>query len=282
LQASPALESLVTQIDQRIDLPGTVKSLTGWLISRAGVIVKGSVFQLVDFMLTFYLLFFFLRDRREALQMIKSLSPLRPSEMNRLFHRVGDTIVATIYGTLVVSALQGLLGGLMFWWLGLPAPLLWGTVMGVLALVPVLGAFVVWLPAALFLVMDGSWGQALVLTLWGVVVVGTIDNLLRPILVGNRMKLPTVLAFISVLGGLLQFGAAGLILGPAILAVTTVLLEIWSGRALDETSSHSRDETSPHSRPVSWHDDDGAAGEGAAAAKGPAEPSPKKARGSSD
>jgi predicted PurR-regulated permease PerM len=154
--------------------------------------------------------------------------------------------------------------------------------MGVLALVPVLGAFVVWLPAALFLVMDGSWGQALVLTLWGVVVVGTIDNLLRPILVGNRMKLPTVLAFISVLGGLLQFGAAGLILGPAILAVTTVLLEIWSGRALDETSSHSRDETSPHSRPVSRHDDDGAAGEGVAAAKGPAEPSPKKARGSSD
>ena len=245
LQASPALESLVTQIDQRIDLPGSVKSFTGWLISRAGLIVKGSVSQLVDFMLTFYLLFFFLRDRREALQMIKSLSPLRPSEMNRLFHRVGDTIVATIYGTLVVSALQGLLGGLMFWWLGLPAPLLWGTVMGVLALVPVLWAFIVWMPAALFLVMDGL---ALVLTLWGLLVVGTIDNLLRPMLVGNRMKLPTVLAFISVLGGLLQFGAAGLILGPAILAVTTVLLEIWSGRAQVETSSHSQDETSSHSR----------------------------------
>ena len=280
LQASPALESLVTQIDQRIDLPGTVKSLTGWLISRAGLIVKGSVFQLVDFMLTFYLLFFFLRDRREALQMIKSLSPLRSSEMNRLFHRVGDTIVATIYGTLVVSALQGLLGGLMFWWLGLPAPLLWGTVMGVLALVPVLGAFVVWLPAALFLVMDGSWGQAIVLTLWGLLVVGTIDNLLRPILVGNRMKLPTVLAFISVLGGLLQFGAAGLILGPAILAVTTVLLEIWSGRALDEKSSHFRDEASSHSRLGSGHDDEGGvAGEGVAAAGGPQNHLRKKLEG---
>jgi predicted PurR-regulated permease PerM len=158
LQASPALESMVTQIDQRIDLPGTVKSLTGWLISRAGSIVKGSVFQLVDFLLTFYLLFFFLRDRRAALHMIKSLSPLQPSDMDRLFHRVGDTIVATIYGTLVVAALQGFLGGLMFWWLGLPAPLMWGTVMGVLALVPVLGAFVVWLPAAFFLVMDGELG----------------------------------------------------------------------------------------------------------------------------
>lgn len=161
---------------------------------------------------------------------------------------------------------------------------------GVLELVPVLGAFIVWMPAALFLVMDGTWGQALVLTLWGLLVVGTIDNLLRPMLVGNRMKLPTVLAFISVLGGLLQFGAAGLILGPAILAVTTVLLEIWSGRALVETSSHSRDETpsysrdetSSYSRSGSRHDDDGAAGEGVAAAKGPAEPFPKKARGSSD
>ena len=131
------------------------------------------------------------------------------------------------------------------------------------------------------------------MTLWGLLVVGTIDNLLRPILVGNRMKLPTVLAFISVLGGLLQFGAAGLILGPAILAVTTVLLEIWSGRALDETSSHSRDETSSHSRLGSGHDDEGGGVAGAAAplpcaqaavalaaaANGPAEPSPKKARG---
>jgi predicted PurR-regulated permease PerM len=154
--------------------------------------------------------------------------------MDQLFGRVGETIYATIYGTLAVSCLQGLLGGLMFWWLGLSAPLLWGVVMALLAVVPVLGAFVVWIPAALFLALEGSWGKALILTLWGMIVVGTIDNLLRPILVGNRLKLHTVLAFMSVVGGLILFGPAGLILGPVALTVTTVLLEIWPSRTTAE------------------------------------------------
>ena len=114
--------------------------------------------------------------------------------------RINDTIHATVYGTLSVSAIQGLLGGLMFWGLELPAPLLWGVVMAILAVVPMLGAFIVWIPAALFLAMEGSWGRALILTLWGILVVGTVDNLLRPILVSNRLKLHTVLAFISIVG----------------------------------------------------------------------------------
>lgn len=131
--------------------------------------------------------------------------------MDRLFERVSNTIHATVYGTLESAAAQGLLGGLMFWWLGLSAPLLWGVVMALLAIVPVLGAFVVWVPAALVLALEGSWGKALILVLWGMLVVGTIDNLLRPILVGKRLEQHTVLAFISVVGGLLLFGPAGLI-----------------------------------------------------------------------
>ena len=115
----------------------------------------------------------------------------------------------------------------MFWWLGLPAPFLWGIVMGLLAVVPVLGAFVIWVPAAIFLLLDGSEGKALLLTLWGAVVVGGIDNLLYPMLVGRRLKMHTVLAFISLVGGLIVFGPAGLILGPVIFTVTRLLLEIW-------------------------------------------------------
>jgi predicted PurR-regulated permease PerM len=234
LTAQPRLATIVDGLNRQIDLPGTVKSFSAWLIARAGSIVTGSVFQALDFLLTFYLLFFFLRDRRATLRTLKRFSPLQGPEMDLMYRRVSDTIHATIYGTLAVSAVQGLLGGLMFWWLGLPAPLLWGLVMALLALVPVLGAFVVWMPAALFLLLEGSWGQALILTMWGVIVVGTIDNLLRPILVGNRLKIHTLLAFMSVVGGLIQFGPAGLILGPAVLAFTTVLLEIWSGRNLAE------------------------------------------------
>jgi predicted PurR-regulated permease PerM len=233
IEAQPRLSPLADWIERKVDLPGAAKTLATWLTTTAGSIVKGSVVQVIGFCLTFYLLFYFLRDRRAALESLRSLSPLTAAQMDRLFGRVTDTIYATVYGTLAVAAVQGLLGGLMFWWLGLPAPLLWGVVMALLAVVPVLGAFVVWIPAAFFLALEGSWGKALILTAWGGLVVGTIDNLLRPVLVGKRLKLHTLLAFISVVGGLILFGPAGLILGPVALTITTVLLEIWRHRAMD-------------------------------------------------
>jgi predicted PurR-regulated permease PerM len=241
IEAQPRLAPLAQKIERNIDLPGAVNSFANWLSGIARVIVTGSVTQLIGVCLTFYLLFFFLRDRRAALRALQSLSPLTAAEMDRLTGRVSDTINATISGTLAVASVQGLLGGLMFWWLGLSAPLLWGVVMALLAVVPVLGAFVVWIPAALFLAMEGSWGKALILAAWGMLVVGTVDNLLRPILVGNRLKLHTVLVFVSVVGGVMLFGPAGLILGPVALTITTVLLEIWSSR--NATAAVVRDES---------------------------------------
>lgn len=242
IEAQPRLAPLADWIERKVDLPGAVKDLATWLTTTAGSIVKGSVLQAIGFCLTFYLLFYFLRDRRAALQSLRSLSPLSRTEMDRLFGRVTDAIYATVYGTLAVSAVQGLLGGLMFWWLGLPVPLLWGVVMALLAVVPVLGAFVVWIPAAIFLALEGSWVKALILTLWGGVVVGGIDNVLYPLLIGNRLKMHTILAFISVVGGLMLFGPPGFILGPVVLTVTTVLLEIWHHRTTVEAVAHDQTE----------------------------------------
>lgn len=237
LEAQPSLVPLADWMEQQ-NLPGTVKTVITWMTTTGASFVKGSVAEVTGLLLSFYLLFYFLRDRREALQSLQSLSPLSAAEMNRIFGRVGDTIHAIIYGTVAVAAVQGLLGGLMFWWLGLPAPLLWGVVMALLAVVPVLGAFVVWIPAALFLALDGSWGKALILALWGMLVVGTIDNLLRPVLVGKRLKLHTVPAFISLVGGLMLFGAAGLVLGPVALTITATLLEIWRSRTAAGDPAH--------------------------------------------
>ncbi len=231
LQSQPRLAPLADMVERQVDLAGFFKALTSRLSEVAGSFVKGSLYQVVGFALTFYLLYFFLRDRKAALQWLRSLSPLTSAEMNRLFARLEDTIHATLYGTIAVSLAQGLLGGMMFWWLGLPTPLLWGVVMAIVAIVPVLGAFVIWVPAAIYLALEGSWIQALILIAWGVLVVGTVDNLLRPVLVGKRLKLHTTLAFISVVGGLILFGTAGLILGPVALTATTVLLEIWPRRA---------------------------------------------------
>lgn len=231
MEAQPQFGSMAKAFDDYIDLPGTLKSVAARLSMAAGGIVKGSIYQVLNFCLVFYLLFFFLRDRHTALNSLRALSPLPYKVMDDLFTRIADTIHATIYGTLAVAAVQGLLGGLMFWWLGLAAPLLWGVVMALLAIVPILGAFVVWMPAVLFLVLKGSWGKALILMLWGALVVGTIDNLLRPVLVGNRLKLHTVLAFMSVIGGILLFGSCGFVLGPVTLTVTMVLLAQWAQRS---------------------------------------------------
>jgi predicted PurR-regulated permease PerM len=135
-----------------------------------------------------------------------------------------------VFGTVIVAIVQGTLGGLMFWFLGLPGALLWGVVMALLALVPVLGAFVVWIPAAVFLAVEGSWGKALLLTGWGTIVVGMIDNLLYPLLVGNKLRLHTVPVFFAIVGGLALFGASGVILGPVLLAVALGLIDVWKSR----------------------------------------------------
>jgi predicted PurR-regulated permease PerM len=225
--AHPRLGVLADWVEKQVDLPGTVTAAAGALTELAGQVVKGSVRQLVELLLTFYLLFYFLRDRARILQATTFLSPLSTLQMNRLYRHVGDTLHATMYGTLVVALVQGTLGGIMFWLLGLPAPLLWGVVMGLLAVVPVLGAFLVWVPAALLLLLGGHPWQALILAVWGAVVVGGIDNVLYPILVGNRLRMHTLLVFMSLVGGIFVFGAAGLVLGPVVLTATTVLLEAW-------------------------------------------------------
>jgi predicted PurR-regulated permease PerM len=217
-------------------------------LSKVGTsFARSSVVQMIEVVLTFYLLFYFLRDRHAAGRLLREWLPLTSQDAERLFCRVIDTVHATIYGTLAVAGVQGSLGGLMFWFLGLQAPLLWGLVMGLLSVVPVLGAFVVWIPAALLLLLDGSWGKALILAVWGAFVVGGIDNVLRPIFVGNRLSLHTIPAFISMIGGLLLFGAYGFILGPLIVTVTLFLLEVWRVRVDDADESMARTETeSPH------------------------------------
>ena len=237
-EAHPGLAPVGHWLERQFDLPGLVKSAAAWLTSLATTFVKGSVLQLIGMVLSFYTLYYFLRDRETLLASLRALSPLSAADMDRLFGEVGDTIYATFYGTLIVSVVQGALGGLMFWWLDLPAPLLWGLVMALLAVVPVLGAFVIWVPAAFFLLLEGSGDKALLLALWGTVVVGGIDNLLYPMLVGERMKMHTLLAFMAIVGGLIVFGAAGLILGPVVFTVTRFLLEIWHRRNA-EANAHS-------------------------------------------
>jgi predicted PurR-regulated permease PerM len=224
-------------IEAQFDLPGLVQAAGSWLTSAASAMLRGSLVQLVSLVLTFYLLFYFLRDRLALRRMLRRLTPLPADDMTRLFGDVFDTVHATVYGSLVVATVQGVLGGAIFAVLGLPAPVLWGLLMGLLGIVPVLGAFMVWLPAALFLLLDGHEIKALVLVLWGAIVVGGIDNLLYPLVVGRRLRLHTAVALMSIVGGVLLFGAPGVILGPVVFTLTRGLLEIWTRRNAEEDAA---------------------------------------------
>ena len=196
--------------------------------------VRGLLQRMVDLsiagLVTLFLLFYFLRDKRWILKSIQRLVPLAPTESDQVRKNIRNTISALVFGTLAVAVVQGALGGLMFWWLDLPAPLLWGSVMAVLAILPILGAALVWVPAAAWLALEGHWDKALLLAGWGTLVVGLIDNLLYPVLVKDKLRLHTVPVFIAVLGGLFAFGATGIVLGPLILAVAIALLDIWRRR----------------------------------------------------
>jgi predicted PurR-regulated permease PerM len=233
LNRSPRIASAVAALQQHGNLESQIQGAAAQIGKRASQVLAGSAWAFIELLLTLFILFYLFRDRQEALTTLRSLVPLSVRETNEVFGRVTDTIRASVLGTLVVAAVQGALGGLMFWWLGLPAPVLWGAVMALLAIVPVLGAFVVWVPAAIFLAASGHVGKAAILTVWGGVVVALIDNLLYPILVGKKLRLHTVPVFFAIVGGLAVFGAAGLIIGPVILALTDAILEIWRRRTAD-------------------------------------------------
>jgi predicted PurR-regulated permease PerM len=226
IRSDPNFGPLGRWMEDQLDIPGMIGNAATWLTNLGASFVRLSVVEMVTFLLTFYLLFYFLRDYNLASRLLRRLLPLSNREMNRLFVRVVDTIQATIYGTVVIAGVQGALGGVMFWWLDLPEPLLWGVVMGMLAIIPVLGAFVIWIPFTIFLALQGNWFDALILASWGTVVVGGIDNLIYPILVGNRLKLHTIPSFIAIVGGIILFGSSGIILGPLALTITLFLLEI--------------------------------------------------------
>jgi len=224
----PQLEPLHEWFDQQID--SNTKSKGDDVARGVGSALHATVEFGVSLLVTFFLLFFFLRDKWHILALVESLVPLSDVETGQVIRKVRDMIGAVVYGTLIVALVQGALGGLMFWWLDLPAPLLWGAVMALVAVLPFLGAAIVWLPAAALLLVDGHWEKALILSAWGAIVIGLVDNLLLPLLMKGRVEMHTVPVFIAAMGGLFAFGATGLVLGPMLLAIAIALLDVWRRR----------------------------------------------------
>jgi predicted PurR-regulated permease PerM len=227
-------------LDARYDLPNEAmqlaRSVAGWASRTASSALAGSMWFLTQLAVALFVLFYFLRDGEVIAQKLRLLLPLPAPELDTFFERITQTIRVSLAGKVVVATIQGTLGGLIFAWLGLPAPVFWGSVMAALSLFPVVGAFVIWLPAALILALAGDWKHALLLVGWGVLVIHPIDNLLGPILVGSTLHLHTLLMFFSIIGGLAAFGPSGIVLGPVIIAVAVALVEL-AERSLIELPS---------------------------------------------
>lgn len=190
-----------------------------FLATKAFSFGQGTFQFMLSFFLMLYLLFFLLRDGRELVARIRKAVPLSDNQKRRLFSKFTRVVRATVKGNIVVAATQGALGGIIFAILGIPSAVLCGVLMAFLSLLPAVGAGVIWTPVAIYFLMKGLIVQGVILILYGVLVIGLVDNILRPILVGKDTKMPDYVVLISTLGGLSLFGLNGFVIGPLIAAL---------------------------------------------------------------
>jgi predicted PurR-regulated permease PerM len=211
---------------------------SAWLAQQALAIGQNALRITALSALTLYVLFFFLRDGQRILDGVVRVLPLGDVRERMLLARFAAVSRATIGGALVVAAVQGALGGLTFWLLGLPAPVFWGIVMTILSFLPAVGASLVWGPAAIILALTGSPIRAVILVAIGALLIGIVDNVLRPVLVGRYTRLPDFLILISTLGGLAVFGLSGVVIGPVIAAF---FLSVWEMFGQEHGQDHNQE-----------------------------------------
>ncbi len=217
---------------------GMVTSVGQYMAAQALALGQNALRIAVLFFLALYLLFFFLKDGDALMEGIIDTLPLGDDRERRLFGKFAEVSRATIKGTIVVGVVQGTLGGLTFWMLGISAPVFWGVIMTVLSLLPAIGAAIVWLPAAIILLVTGEILKGLVLIAIGTVVIGLVDNILRPILVGRDTAMPDYMILLTTLGGLAVFGISGFVIGPVIAALFIVVWEMFQSDYAHEKNAN--------------------------------------------
>lgn len=201
------------------------QSVLSFLAPRLGGAVANLASMIGSLFVMLFALFFLLRDGDRAGQLIRRLLPFPEAERERLIRTTHDLVIASVGAGLSVAAVQGIIGGLAFWALGVGAPAAWGVAMAVCAVIPVVGTTLIWGPVAIWWLLSGEVMKALVLAGIGIGVIGSVDNLLRPLLLSGRTSVNGLVVFIGLLGGLTAFGFVGLVLGPIVLVTASTLLD---------------------------------------------------------
>lgn len=223
-EAFPATQLLLERLNLDLDnlkeqLSEAAFTVTRFIAENAVQFGQGTLKFFVSLGLMLYLLFFLLRDGQMMVALLLRALPLGDEREELLVVKFAEVARATVKGNLVVATIQGTLGGIIFWIIGIPAALLWGVVMTLLSLIPLAGAGIIWAPVAIYLFATGEWVQGLILTAFGIGVIGLVDNFLRPVLVGRDTKLPDYIVLLSTLGGIVLFGMNGFVIGPMIAAL---------------------------------------------------------------
>lgn len=199
---------------------GMFDSLSKWI----GNIAKVAL----DFVFMGFTMFFLLKDGVDFLEKLRKYLPFSEAQREKLRTQIKDMIVTTVYGGIIIAAAQGTLGGIAFFALGIGSPVFWGFAMAVASFLPLVGTSIIWLPVSIYLFVTGSYAKGIILALFGVLVIGIIDNILRPIIISGRTKVPTLMIFFSVIGGINFFGFIGFIIGPLVVALFISVFTIFS------------------------------------------------------
>ncbi len=221
-------------IQQRLGIdPGGVQEFLGEQLRNYGSAIVGRsvgimgnlVSAIVKTFFVIITMYYMFKDGEKIVSALPNVLPLSAEQSEEFLARITQVIGASVYGVVSIAFLQGVLGGLAFWVLGVPSPLLWAVVLAFLCMIPLAGSFFVWGPAAIYLILTNHMTKGIILVLWGALVISTVDNLLRPKLIRNQTRLHELLVLFAVLGGISMFGLLGIVLGPVILAITLGLLD---------------------------------------------------------
>lgn len=233
-------------LDLQQSAVNTLKSVGRAIAEQTKNIFKNAVILIISFIIMCITIFYFLKDGDTLAKFIKKLLPFSEKQKDRLEERVRDLVVAAIYGGLAVAVVQGILGGIAFLTFGLPSPVFWGTSMAIFSLVPLFGCTTIWLPTGIFLLLSGSYAKGIGFLVYCLLLITTVDNIIKPIVIGGRTKLHTLLVLFSVLGGIKFLGFLGFILGPLITALCLSLLEIYTIEERDQEGKESASEAAIH------------------------------------
>lgn len=203
-------------------------------LQEAAMITKNTLAGVVNFAMTIFLVFFFLKDGERFFRFVYRVTPLEEHIKHQVFTRLGETFSAVLRGQIVTALAQAALAGAIFWFLGLPLPLFFAALTFMCAMIPLFGAALVWAPMALYLYITKQYFDATVLVILGVFVISLVDNFLKPLLIGEKTKLPYLLLFLGILGGMQVYGLMGIFLAPVVLSLFFVLIKIYQEEILAE------------------------------------------------